>query len=475
MAAFVFSDNCKKAYVHIFNLNYDEAYYLINVEKLYNPTNPSILFLNSGISFMKSILEEDPQAIELYFEQHDLLIAELNKTKENEEIKIWLLAETSFHSALVNFKTGSYLQGAWQLRKSYKTAYGALSNNNLLALKITGLTETFLSTVPDDYQWVLKIFGMNGDLQAGTKKLYDLFNFSNENEALNFIQPEIIFYIAYIEGNLLNNLTKALVFIDQNKHSPTGPLGEYIQVSLLTKDGNNKKAQEILSNELSSVTKNNSPFPYLYYMMGIIKLRNLDYSAENYFTIYINIYKGNHFLKAAHQKLAWIALLNNDINTYNQKLNDVLNKGTAETDEDKQALKQVAKKQTPGIELLKARLLFDGGNYKEAQDILSMIDLNILNNEKMVEYYYRSGRIKQVQNQYSSAEINFLSSIQLQSGNEYYFAPNAALQIALISEQQKDFKKAKEFFQKANSYKNYEYKNSIQQKAKAGLRRIHKN
>jgi hypothetical protein len=471
-ATFIFSDNCKKAYTHIFNLKYEEAKYLINIEELYNPVNPSILFLNSGIYFMKSVLEEDPEAIKLFFEQQEKLISELNKTNENELEKNWLLAETYFHSSLINFKTGHYMQGVWQLRKSYRIARKHTNNNNPLFYKISGLTETFLSTVPDEYQWALKMFGMKGDLQAGTEKLYKLYDLSKENKKYNFILPEILFHIAYIEGNLLGNINKALNMVNENRL--TSPLIIYIHSSLLMRAGKSRQAENILGEKLNLISGDYYPFPYMLYMLGMTKLQNLDYSASEFFQKYISEYKGNHFIKASCQKLAWIALLNNDLFNYNNRLNNVLIKGNKETDEDRQAYKEAEKKEIPEVNLLKSRLLFDGGNYKEAEIILSSLNIKSLDDKHLVEYYYRSGRIQQELKEEKSAETNFKMAIDLQGEKDFYFAANAALQIAIISEQNKNYKKAEEYYTIAYSYKHHEYKNSIQQKAKAGIKRIQK-
>jgi hypothetical protein len=54
----------------------------------------------------------------------------------------------------------------------------------------------------------------------------------------------------------------------------------------------------------------------------------------------------------------------------------------------------------------------------------------------------------------------------------YYFACNAALQIGRIYESKKNLNKAKEFFNRCLSMKPDEYRNSLHQKAKAGLNRI---
>jgi tetratricopeptide (TPR) repeat protein len=65
-----------------------------------------------------------------------------------------------------------------------------------------------------------------------------------------------------------------------------------------------------------------------------------------------------------------------------------------------------------------------------------------------------------------------LQTIKNGSESEYYYAANSALQLGLIYEKRKDYKKARIYYEKARSMENEEYKNSIDQKAKAGLSRI---
>ena len=89
------------------------------------------------------------------------------------------------------------------------------------------------------------------------------------------------------------------------------------------------------------------------------------------FNNYVKLYKGNSFIKAAYQKMAWTELLKSDTAGYRKWMSLLLTKGNNFTDEDKQAEKEAQSKTIPNVYLLKARILFDGGNYKEALHLLA--------------------------------------------------------------------------------------------------------
>ncbi|TRZ76749.1 MAG: tetratricopeptide repeat protein, partial [Bacteroidetes bacterium] len=58
------------------------------------------------------------------------------------------------------------------------------------------------------------------------------------------------------------------------------------------------------------------------------------------------------------------------------------------------------------------------------------------------------------------------------AGQSWYFAENAALQSGIIYEQNKDYPNAARCYRQCLSMKNTEYKNSLDQKARLGLKRI---
>ena len=64
---------------------------------------------------------------------------------------------------------------------------------------------------------------------------------------------------------------------------------------------------------------------------------------------------------------------------------------------------------------------------------------------------------------------NYLKTIEINGDAEYYFAPNAALQLGYIYQEKENYVNAEKYFRKALSYPSHEYKNSIDHKAKAAL------
>jgi hypothetical protein len=61
------------------------------------------------------------------------------------------------------------------------------------------------------------------------------------------------------------------------------------------------------------------------------------------------------------------------------------------------------------------------------------------------------------------------------AGQSWYFAENAALQSGIIFEQRKDYPEAGRCYRLCLTMKNTEYKNSLDQKARLGLKRIKAN
>jgi tetratricopeptide (TPR) repeat protein len=122
---------------------------------------------------------------------------------------------------------------------------------------------------------------------------------------------------------------------------------------------------------------------------------------------------------------------------------------------------------------LKARLFTDGGYYDQAASALKSIAPGELKLAKeQTEFYYRKARLAHKTNDIASAKTFYLQSITMTKDNPWYFAPNSALQLGYIAQEQKDYVAAKKYFEQALSYKKHEYKDGIDSKAKAGLEQI---
>ena len=190
---------------------------------------------------------------------------------------------------------------------------------------------------------------------------------------------------------------------------------------------------------------------------------------------FIKEFKGRNYLKDAYQKLAWYWLLQQNETKYNYYLAFCKTVGTELTDSDKQAKAEAENGIEPNIFLLKVRLTQDGGYYDKALSMLSgKSSDDFLSMKDKIEFTYRAGRIFQEKKDLTKALQYFQWTIDRGEKYPYYFAANAALQSALIYEEQKNNKKAAEYFHKCIAMKNVDYKNSLDSKAKAGLERVEK-
>jgi tetratricopeptide (TPR) repeat protein len=149
-----------------------------------------------------------------------------------------------------------------------------------------------------------------------------------------------------------------------------------------------------------------------------------------------------------------------------------LTKGSTETEADKQALKDARSGKWPDPLLLKARLLSDGGYWQEAFGLLQgKSSASFSTTEDRLEFAYRMGRIYDGLDREDEAIAAYLTTIKLGQQRREYYAARAALQIGFIYEKRGDKALAQSYFQKVLNLQDHEYKNSLDQKAKAGIAR----
>jgi tetratricopeptide (TPR) repeat protein len=150
----------------------------------------------------------------------------------------------------------------------------------------------------------------------------------------------------------------------------------------------------------------------------------------------------------------------------------VKTQGELYDEKDKQALKE-ANEAAPDMDLLKARLYFDGGYYSKALAQLAGKDIGDFKLKRdQIEFFYRLGRIYDESGRDAEAVANYQKAINEGKTSSYYYAANAALNIGHIYEAKNDKARASSYYKQAIAMRNHEYENSIETKAKSGLKRI---
>jgi tetratricopeptide (TPR) repeat protein len=145
-------------------------------------------------------------------------------------------------------------------------------------------------------------------------------------------------------------------------------------------------------------------------------------------------------------------------------------KGNTNTEADKQAMKDAESQKWPDPFLLKARLLSDGGYWNEAYGLLlGKRSSDFETAEEKLEFAYRLARIYDGLGRDDEAIAAYQTAIKLGQFRREYFAARAALQTGYIYEKRGNKPLAQSYFQMVLSMKEHDYKNSLDQKAKAGI------
>jgi tetratricopeptide (TPR) repeat protein len=134
-------------------------------------------------------------------------------------------------------------------------------------------------------------------------------------------------------------------------------------------------------------------------------------------------------------------------------------------DEDIQADIEYRQSRIPLPELIKSRVLFDGGNYSEAFKFAQ--NSKPENLEHSLEKEYRLGRCTEALQQSQVASIHYKKVIREGSQSTEYFAASAAWQLALYYQKLGKTDSVNYYCNLVETLPNQAYKKSLSMKARA--------
>ena len=472
-AQFDFNENCKNAYSAIINLKFDEGRKIIDKEKINNPNNNIINYLENYIDFLTIIIGQDKNEFRKLECNKDIRINALENADEDSPYYRYCLANIYLQWAFARLQFKEYYTATLEINIAYRLLKKNQSNypEFMPGYIGLGLLHTIIGSIPNKYKWIVNIIGMDGTIEQGISELQLVLKDSEINNKNEYLKAESLFFLSIIQLNLKSDKIEAInILSDLDKLSGDNPLKTFSKARILMRTASNDEAIELL---LSSPQNDKSyKFYYLDYLTGIAKLHRFDKDAVYYFQKYISNFKGVNYVNDAYQKIAWHYLINGNKVKYFEYINKV-SENDLVVDTDKQALKEFKSGIVPNVFLLKARLLFDGGYYEKAISLLDEIKSEDLENFKdTLEYKYRYARILHEWGKTNKAIEFYNEVIKIGGDKEYYFAANSALKSGMIFESKKDFEKARYYYNKCLSLDFDEYKTSITQKAKAGISRV---
>lgn len=477
-ASFDFNSNMKKAYDLSSKLRFKEADSVLNSEVKINPNNSVIQYNKTRILLYKCLIAETEKSINEFNKQYSLTLKTFEDDNHKSPFKKYLHSEILLFRAIINAKNSSYIKALFDIKNSYqlivenKKEYKHFLPNN----KIDAVMNIGFGSVPDSFTWLLKIFNIDASVNKGISELENLIEQTSQIKAINYLNNEIVFIYVYAKTNLGS---KDKTFIDRlfkkefiNNQIKENPLLTMAKTSYLQKQKRNDDAI-ICLNSLEETTA--YKLHYLEIMRGESYLYKLNPDAEVYFKSYLKNFPGKSFVKTAYQKIAWIKSLENNKKGYFYYLDKINENGELFIDSDKQAQKEFEEYKLPNGRLLSARLLFDGGYYEQA---LQQLDIenpqSVFNDAEYLEFLYRKGRIYDSWGNENKALVFYKKTMKIGEDSKHYYPANSALHSGYIYENSGESEKAIEMFEKCLDFDFEEYRNSITQKAKAGINRLEK-
>ncbi len=474
---YVVSDEFHKAYEHVLNLEKEQA--LDVIRKNHEKRNLLMTYLESSVYFLEAFLTEEQLLRTKYNRKFENWLQTFKNGNKKSPYYNYCIAHLYLQRGLMELKFSGYVQAGLDIRR----ASILLEENGekfpyfYMQYKEQGLLECFLGNVPDQLGWLMGIAGMSGSMHDGERKLKTILEICFSRNEFRFLQLEVLLYYSAVI-TVLDNDEKKLRMLQTyasrlGSEYSTSPLSIFLKASLSSHLGRNDKALQELNRY--QYFDGDIPFSYLYYMKGLMLLQKGDWPvAKNCFFRFLKNFNGIHYIKSAYHKLAWCWLLEGNKEQYELYITMTKSAGSAINDFDKQALTESEREQTPHQQLLFSRLLTDGGYYDKALLVLSEIDSTLLceNHRYCVEFLYRSGRIAHLSGNTERAIHYYKQTIEQGKDDPWYFAANASLMLAMIFENSQNYSSARFYYKLCLEMQFEDYKNSIQQKAKAGLQRI---
>jgi hypothetical protein len=468
---FIFSQNCKEAYKYAYELRFSKAQSVLDDERKINPENSIVDYIEYNIFFLRTFISEEERDFKNLKEAKNKLMERLKDSDASSPYRLLCEAEANLMLAFNRIKFKEYVTGGYEIHRAYRllTANKEKFPAFYPTLKGLGFLHAIIGSVPEEYKWLAKIAGMKGTIQQGLDELKTLMERCKTDSSLYYLFDETRMLSVYLEHHLRRDSFHALQLISNLDTAHHHPMKDFFVANIFQNTGKSAMALKFL--ECRSYPPDAFPVYYLEFIKGSARLYALDFTAEKNFKTYVEKFRGRNFIKASYQKLAWINLLKGDTNLYRYNLGLAKKLGTAFTDEDKQSLKEAEGVEIPNVQLLRSRLLFDGGFYSRALAELAVISpLTRLRDQ--LELTYRLSRIYDKMNNKIKATEYYEMTIRNGESFTWYFAANSALHLAQLYERSGNREKAIEYFRKCLSMRRHEYQNSIDQKAEAGLNRL---
>ncbi len=439
-----------------------------------DPDNRVVDFLQYEMDFLQCILTEEAVVLDRFQRQAQGRIDRIGNVPESEVWRGTCLGEMYMMRGILAYKRQAYLQAASDIRRGYQATLEGLKRfpRFLPGRRDAAVLRILMGTVPDRYQWALEwISGIDGNIVLGMEELQDI-RLTLENQG-HFLATETGFLEAILRHYVLGHPDEALdLGASIFNREPGHPFLLFLMATLQQENGNNDVTIRLLSRRMHDPRQ--EAFPYLDYLSGKAYLYTLNMTAaEQAVEKFLASWKGTSLRADALQKMAWCALLQGYSADYSRIMGQVATLNRGQLDQDRQAYQDAIDGVIPHIDLLRARLLFDGGYLDRTARTLAGINVEtFLQETDRIEYDYRRGRVAQEQSQFEEAMTYFTRCWEAGRAFSIHYACASALQAGNLCLEQHRGPEARMWYNRCLDLNPDRYRDGLHQKAKAGLLQV---
>lgn len=465
--SYTFHAQARAVYDDALRLELDLAEAGIDAIRQREPDNLVVDHLESYVDFFRLYLSGDETLDDQLEERYDRRIEHLETGDPTSPYYRYAIAEAQLHRSLIDLRFERYLTAFRNLNRAHKQLRdnADIFPDFLPTYKDLGLLHAAVGAIPPQFKWGVSVFSsLTGTIPEGRAEMQRALA---DRDSPFYLETAVLH--ALLELYLASAPEKASRLTDSLDLRPaTNNLHCFVVANIAMRNGRNRRAIDLLEQQQRGGTA--ADFPYLDFMLGQAKLRDLDARARVHFQSFLLRYPGRHFRKEAQQKIAWSYLLEDDRESYFRTMAKI--EGDSQAGGDEHAMREAARAEAPHLGLLRARLLFDGGYFDRARAELDELTVSELSEVEQLERLYRTGRVLGGLQDVPGAISFYVRTIDEGRENPAYYACNAALQAGLLEEDRGNRAAAVRYFNTCLEIDPAEYRTGLHMLAKAGLDRV---
>jgi len=462
--------DCKAAWMLLMDLKIEEAKQILEKEIEVHPQNYYAYYLDQTCDAYAFIINSNDEKYEAFVDNFERRREIMDDNDMESPYYLACLAEMQLQVGVFSILKGSHLSGLRKSYSAYKNTYKNLDKfpDFKQSLKLDGFFNVAISNVPPFVRWAISFFGVSSNSDYGFNILYENYEAQKNIRGINAESALFIILTAKI------NKTPEMVYgftstLDTNISQTF--IHKYFKANIAYRTGKNEEALATLQ----QIDMDDYPYVDIIYsyLMGKILLRKLDDNAGYYFSRYLENIDKEEYVKEMNYNLALFSLIRNNRLKYSEYCEIVRSEGKDINERDREALYDASLDYFPNVNLVKARLLLDGGYFDEFESELEQFEAT---ESKLLayqlEYLFLKGHYKAIAGNNEEAISSFLKVIDLGENEDYYFASEAALRLGFIYEDKGENDLAKEYYEKSIKLYKSNYYEYIEDKAAKGLKRL---